>query len=1524
MKKSSLIILVLLFAIAIPANAGTNSSECYALLQEKRVLSNISNLPKSNWIEGEILFKLVEFQGTLNDAPIRTAILTYIKQRFGLSDVSPLLSVRAQKVVGQIYRARLPVGTTTLQAAAALRGDSAIAWAEPIYLYYTDDILPNDPGFNQQWHLHNVGQTGGTIDADIDAPEAWQITTGNPSVVIAIIDTGVDWDHPDLAANIWINQGEWGDGKESNGIDDDGNGFIDDYHGWDFVSVDASSVYLGEDPGPPDNNPMDFHGHGTHCAGIASAVGNNEVGITGVSWGCKIMPVRAGYKDSLGRGVLRSDDIVAAINYAADNEANVISMSFRGPYYSEAERTVIEYAFGCGVTLIAAAGNSGSYLKGYPAGYDEVIAVAATDENDRAAWFTSWGSWIDVAAPGVNIYSTYFDNSYATFSGTSMASPLVAGITALCLSYNPDLTNAQIAQVLRSTCDFLNASRYVGIGRVNAESAVNKQNVSMALLAQYLDDSVVDPPLEIYGKADGESYTLSVGQGPYPATWTEVSTGGRVIDGLLGTWDMVGTHPGDIYCIRLIVDDNLPQRAEDRAVLWLKTHFTDIGANLVSVCFSSLAWGDYDNDGDLDLAVAGMNSGFFPTTKIYQNNAGVFVKISTDLAQVMAGALAWGDYDNDGDLDLALAGSTIEGGSTRYVAKIYRNDGNNVFTDIQTNLRGVEQCSLAWGDYDNDGDLDLAIAGRYFSKIYRNDKNDIFTDVQAELTGVSSCSLAWGDYDNDGDLDLALSGSLGGGSKITKIYRNEGGKFVDIGAQLVGVRHCALAWADFDNDGDMDLAVAGDETGTTTYGIPTAKVYRNDGNSIFTDINAGLLGVLECSLAWGDYDNDGDVDLALAGWPVGWGDPVSEIYRNNGDGTFTSIGPLLTPTYISLLQWGDFDGDGDLDIALSGSTSAGALFNPVCKIYRNDEAFPINTPPTAPTGLTSIVEGNGHVTLSWQATTDLQTPSEGLSYNLRIGTTPGGGEVLSGMAGADGLRRVPSPGNAHQRLSWTIHNLVPGDYYWSVQAIDTAFAGSMWATEQTLRWLYVDRDATGTGNGKTWVDAYNYLQDALATAQAGDHICVAEGTYKPDATTAHPAGTGNRVASFQFINSVAIYGGYAGVGEHDPDVRDIATYETILSGDINMPDVSTDNSYHIVTGSGINGTAILDGFTVTSGNANGLDIDQDSGGGMYNESGSPTVKNCTFRENFADYGGGIYNGQNSCPILLNCTFSGNSARSHGGGIYNYNSSPRLTNCRLRGNSADFFGGAIYNILSEGDSKLTNCIFSGNFAVDGGAIFNLVSSLELTGCTLGNNSATRWGGGILQAGGNLKLTNTILWGNSDNEGFGESAQIYVYSGGPVINYCCVQGWTGTLGGSANIGNDPMFVDVDGPDGILGTEDDNLRLQPYSPCIDVGDNTAVPGSITTDLDGHPRITDGDCNDTDIVDIGTYEFAWAYNGDFDGTCDVDFADFSIFGSAWLTHDGDAQWNPTCDISVPADNSIDMLDLVVFAQHWLEGNTP
>jgi hypothetical protein len=360
--------------------------------------------------------------------------------------------------------------------------------------------------------------------------------------------------------------------------------------------------------------------------------------------------------------------------------------------------------------------------------------------------------------------------------------------------------------------------------------------------------------------------------------------------------------------------------------------------------------------------------------------------------------------------------------------------------------------------------------------------------------------------------------------------------------------------------------------------------------------------------------------------------------------------------------------------------------------------------------------------------------------------------------------------------------------------------------------IYVDADAGGANNGLRWDDAYNNLQDALAVVESDSEIHVAQGIYKPTgfippppppmagSNSQEPVATAeDRTATFLLINGVAIYGGYAGVGEPKPNERDIELYETILSGDIRMPGDISDNSYHVVTGSGCDETAVLDGFIITAGNANGSNP-YDRGGGLYNYHSSPTLYNCTFSGNSAGgdgggmfnwnssptlayctfsgnsahKGGGMHNRQYSDPRITNCTFIANSAGGEGGGMRNKESGPTVTNCTFSGNSSGFNGGGIQNALNS-SSLLVNCLFSGNWAERaGGGLSNFnTSSTTVTNCTFSGNSAGEVGGGMHNnRSSNPTVTNCTFSGNLASENGGGMGNRNI--GRPTLINCTFSG------------------------------------------------------------------------------------------------------------------------------------------------------
>lgn len=397
-----------------------------------------------------------------------------------------------------------------------------VVYAEPNYLQHIC-VSPDDPDYVQQWSLPKI-----------ESEAAWNIQTGSSDVIVAVVDTGIDYVHEDLDANIWHNPEEIPD----NAIDDDGNGYVDDVIGWDFV--DASGGAAGEDYEDPDNDPMDRQGHGTHLAGIVGAVTNNEIGISGVAWNCKIMPVRAGYKTPSGKGVLESDDAAQAIVYAAENGAKVINLSWGDNQKSSLIEDAIRFAADQGAFICAAAGNENTSDLLYPAALDNssVMAIGATDSQDEKALFSNYGAWVDVSAPGVAIYSTYLNNSYASMSGTSMATPHVAGLAALLFSQFSGLSPPGIkARIMRSV-DHIQAleDKNIVSGRINAFTSLSTQYSTPYILSLSPDAAHEGDQVTLFGDRFGPEQgsarvTFSPGIDAEIISWSEYEVKARVPEG---------------------------------------------------------------------------------------------------------------------------------------------------------------------------------------------------------------------------------------------------------------------------------------------------------------------------------------------------------------------------------------------------------------------------------------------------------------------------------------------------------------------------------------------------------------------------------------------------------------------------------------------------------------------------------------------------------------------------------------------------------------------------------------------------------------------------------------------------------------------------------------------------------------------------------------------------------------------------------------------------------------------------------
>ncbi len=470
---------------------------------------------------------------------------------------------KAEQRLANVYRVELATGANPLEAVADYSQLPEVEYAELDGYCYALRTDPNDhfwlstgaaeAGLRDQWDMEII-----------QCAEAWDIQRGSSSVIVAVVDTGVYVQHVDLSGNIWHNSGE----IQNDAIDNDGNGFVDDYFGYDFVYNDS--------------DPNDIDGHGTHCAGTIGAVGNNGIGMAGVNWACKIMSVKGLGDDGKGKW----SSVSAAVVYAADNGARVISMSLGGSLHSQALTDAVQYAHDHNAVICAAAGNDHTnHIGKYPAAYNNVITVTASDQNDGFCYFSNTGVKIAVAAPGgyspgvdttcrsYNLLSCRAPNAdslgryctdkivsgdYYLLAGTSMACPHVAGVAALVIAQHPTWTNEQVRQAIQMRADDIldpGVDLKAGFGRLNALRAVTAPEPMTALISSPKNGWRLWDPVDVIGTAKGPNllkWILEYGQGWVPSTWTQIATGTTPVEnGVLGTWTRPVDCPNDNFVLRL-------------------------------------------------------------------------------------------------------------------------------------------------------------------------------------------------------------------------------------------------------------------------------------------------------------------------------------------------------------------------------------------------------------------------------------------------------------------------------------------------------------------------------------------------------------------------------------------------------------------------------------------------------------------------------------------------------------------------------------------------------------------------------------------------------------------------------------------------------------------------------------------------------------------------------------------------------------------------------------------------------------
>lgn len=462
---------------------------------------------------------------------------------------------------------------------------------------------------------------------------------------------------------------------------------------------------------------------------------------------------------------------------------------------------------------------------------------------------------------------------------------------------------------------------------------------------------------------------------------------------------------------------------------------TTINSGLPDLGESHMAWGDYDQDGDYDLLLSGTDEFTNVICRLYRNNGDTtFTNSGVALPQIYQGDLLFLDFNNDNFLDIAISGKTEEG---LKISELYSNNGDGSFSKLTVDIDSVANSSLLQADFDNDGYLDLLISGTNNSNtricgILKNTRNNTFESVNTNIEGISNGSIQSADFNKDGKIDLLVFGINNLNQRVGSIYLNEGDfNFLLQNPGLPEVAWSSSATGDYNQDGYCDIAV----TGMEQSGTFITKVFKNNGNGTYTDINTGLTGLYQSSVNWGDYDNDGDIDLIFSGFDESTRHTL--LYQNQGGDVFTEIGTDLEDIYQGELSFIDFDKDKDLDVLISGYAISGEK----TILYRNLTSV-LGEEPAAPPETFNETSDNLLI-LKWNKGSDNQTQSNGLTYGISVGTAEDAYDVVSPVADiTSGYRYMPTQGSCFTDTFAVINELSEGKYFWQVQSIDNGFLGS--------------------------------------------------------------------------------------------------------------------------------------------------------------------------------------------------------------------------------------------------------------------------------------------------------------------------------------------------------------------------------------------------------------------------------------------------------------------------------------------------
>ncbi|MBN2423975.1 MAG: VCBS repeat-containing protein [Calditrichaceae bacterium] len=519
-------------------------------------------------------------------------------------------------------------------------------------------------------------------------------------------------------------------------------------------------------------------------------------------------------------------------------------------------------------------------------------------------------------------------------------------------------------------------------------------------------------------------------------------------------WTISGLTDGKLYYVRIQAIDaayGASPFCTVRKISSTSHYFHEVATDIPGLRDADAGFADYDKDGDHDLIVVGRTNDYEYYSQVHSYNPSYqnFQSAELSIEHAYKPSLDWRDFNHDQDMDLLLSGFDPYAGAATYFTRIYDYQ-SGAFNQLETDLPGSWEGDTKFIDYDNDGDLDVMMMGHTssipFTYLLIND-NGSFTDSGIEFTGLYFGEQAWCDYDLDGDLDVVLTGISQAAHANTILYRNDGNTFSEVETSLMQVCKGNPAWGDMDMDGDDDLLLTGEMFNGASW-TAGAKIYKNE-DGLLTEYYTLPEGIKNGRAAWGDFDNNGALDIIMTGYKPaetpGYQVPAGFIYLNNS-GEFSLLDAYLGNLGDGALSLGDINGDNNLDVFVCGINSDNIYES---KVFRNVHQ-PVNSPPQPPSNL-HAEQNDSVVVFSWDAGNDAQTTAAGLTYNIRAGSYPGGCNLVNPQSDSSGFRLVPEAGNSGHLQTYTFKLRVnPGTIYWSVQSVDNAYAGSAFAAEQSI------------------------------------------------------------------------------------------------------------------------------------------------------------------------------------------------------------------------------------------------------------------------------------------------------------------------------------------------------------------------------------------------------------------------------------------------------------------------------------------